>query len=74
MSSTIRTSRPSIGGVEVLEDPHDAARVGRRAVRGHGHEVDLARDRDLAHEVGQEEHRALEDADEQQVAVRVLPR
>ena len=31
--------------VEVLEDPHDAAGVGRRAVGGDGHEVDLARAR-----------------------------
>ena len=59
-------------GVEVLEDPHHAAGVGGRAVGGHGHEVDLARDLDLAHEIGEEEHRALEHADEQQIAVGVL--
>ena len=52
MSSTISTSRPSIGGVEVLEDAHDAGGVGRRAVGGDRHEVDLARDVELAHEVG----------------------
>ena len=69
MSSTISTSRPSIGGVEVLEDPHDARGVGRRAVGGDGHEVDLARRRRCcAHQVGQEEDGALEHADQQQVA------
>jgi hypothetical protein len=60
--------------VEVLEDPHDAGRVGRGAVRRHRHEVDLARDGDLAHEVGEEEHRALEHADQQQVAPGVVAR
>src|SRR3954453_19485921 len=58
--------------VEVLEDPHDAARGGRRAVRRDGHEVALPRDRDAAPQVREEELRALEDADEQQVAVAVL--
>ena len=58
--------------VEVLEDPHDAAGVGRRAVGRHGHEVDLARDLDVAHEVGQEEDGALEHADQQQVAAGVV--
>ena len=74
MSSTISTCAAFDGGVEVLEDAHDAAGVGGRAVGGHGHEVDLARDLDVAHEVGQEEHGALEHADQQQVLARVVAR
>src|SRR5215211_1320325 len=54
--------------VEVLEDADDPRRVARSPVAGDGHEVDLAGDRQLAHEVGHEEDRALEDADEQEVA------
>ena len=72
MSSTISTSRPSIERVEVLEDPHDARGVGRRAVAGDGHEVDLAGDVELAHQVGEEEDRALEHADQDQVAALVV--
>ena len=60
--------------VEVLEDPHDARGVGRRAVARDRHEVDLARDDELAHQVGHEEDGALEHADEQQVAARVVGR
>src|SRR4051812_48931043 len=60
--------------VEVLEDPHHAAGVGLRAVAGHGHEVDLDRDVDLAHQIAEEEHGALQDADEQQVAAVVVAR
>src|SRR5215217_2440972 len=59
-------------GVEVLEDPHDAGGVRRGAVGGDGHEVDLARDLDLAHQVAEEEDGALEDADQEQVLVRVV--
>ena len=58
--------------VEVLEDPHDARGVGRGAVARDRHEVDLARDRDRAHQVGHEEDRALEHADEQQLAAGVV--
>src|SRR5947209_5534236 len=39
-----------------------------------GHEVDLDRDLDLAHEIAQEEDRALEHADEQEVAAVVVGR
>ena len=60
--------------VEVLEDPHDARGLRRRAVGGDGHEVDLARHVDLAHQVGEEEDRALEHADQQQVAAGVVAR
>ena len=58
--------------VEVLENPHNSRGVGRRAVARDGHEVDLARHRQMAHEVGQEEDGALEDADEEQVAACVV--
>src|SRR4051795_5534380 len=60
--------------VEVLEDPHHARGIGLRAVGGDRHEVDLAWDVDVAHEVGQEEDRALEDAHQQQVALGVVGR
>ena len=60
--------------LEVLEDPHDARRVGRRAVARDRHEVDLAGHGQLAHQVGDEEDRALEDADEQQIAALVVRR
>ena len=58
--------------VEVLEDADDARGVDARAVARDGHEVDLARDVDPAHEVGHEEDGALEDADEQEVAAAVV--
>ena len=74
MSSTIRTSRPSSGGVEVLEDPHDAGGLGRRAVGRDGHEVDLAGHVDVAHQVGEEEDGALQHADQQQVLALVVAR
>ena len=74
MSSTTSTSPPLDVDVEVLEDPDDARGVGRRAVARDRHEVDLARDRQVAHQVGHEEDRALEDADEQQVAAGVVGR
>jgi len=61
-------------GIEVLEDPHHARGVGGRAVGGDGHEVHLARDLDVAHEVGQKEHRPLEHADQDQVAAVVVAR
>src|SRR3954453_20888554 len=52
--------------VEVLEDPHHARGVGRGAVGRHRHEVDLARDLDVAHEIGEEEDGTLEHADQEQ--------
>jgi hypothetical protein len=52
--------------VQVLEDPHDAGGVGRRPVGGDGHEVDLDGNVDEPHEIAQEEHRTLEDANQQQ--------
>src|SRR5262249_56841866 len=41
--------------------------VGRGAVAGDRHEVDLAGNRQVTHEVGHEEDRPLENADEQRV-------
>ena len=58
--------------VEVLEDAHDARGIGLRAVAGDRHEVDLAGDRDAAHQVGEEDHGALQDADHEEVATRVV--
>src|SRR5918999_1099919 len=58
--------------VEVLEDADDARGVGRRAVAGDGHEVDLARDGQAAHQVGHEEDGALKHADQEQVAAGVV--
>ena len=53
-------------GVEILEDAHDPGGVGRRAVGGDRHEIDLHRDLDQAHQVGEEEHRALQHPHQQQ--------
>ena len=72
MSSTIRTWRPSIGVSRSLRIRTTPLESVAEPYEDDGHEVDLARDRDLAHEVGQEEHGALEHADEQQVAVGVV--
>ena len=61
-------------GVEVLEDAHHAAGLGGRAVGRDGHEVDLAAGLEVAHQVGQEQERALEHADQQQVLAGVVAR
>ena len=74
MSSTIRTSRPSMAASRSLRIRTTPEESVGRAVGGDGHEVDLARDLDLAHQVGEEEHRALEHADQQQVLARVVAR
>ena len=74
MSSTIRTCAALERGVEVLEDPHHAGGLGRGAVGGDGHEVDLAVHVEVAHEVGEEEDGALEHADQQQVLAGVVAR
>src|SRR5205085_9025157 len=39
-------------GVEVLDDAHDPARLGGRAVRGDGHEIELHVEVDAARQVG----------------------
>ena len=73
MSSTSRTSRPSMRGAEVLEDADQARRFGRQAaVGGHLHEVDPDGDRDRPHQVGHERQRALEHAHEGQLAAGVV--
>ena len=72
MSSTIRTCRPSERRVEVLEDAHDARGLRRGAVGRDGHEVDLAADVEVAHQVGQEQEGALQDPDQQQVLALVV--
>ncbi len=53
-------------GAEVHDQPHRPGR-GAVAVRRQRHEVDAARDRQPAREVGEEDERPLEDADHQQV-------
>src|SRR4029453_9743996 len=58
--------------VEVLQDPDDARRVGRCAVAGDRHEVDLARNAELAHQVGHEEDRSLQHADKQEIPAGVV--
>ena len=60
--------------VQVLEDPHDARGVGRRAIAGDGHEIDLAEKRQLAHQIGHEEDGAFEHADQEKFAPLVLGR
>ena len=74
MSSTTRDMPVLDRDVEVPEDAHDARGVARGAVARDRHEVDFAGDGQLAHQVGHEEDRALEHADEQQVAARVVGR
>ena len=58
--------------VEVLEDAHDAGGVGGGAVARDRHEVHLAGHPELAHQVGDEEDRAFEDADEEQLLACVV--
>src|SRR5207302_3767594 len=49
-------------------------RVGRGAVARDRHEVELARDREVPHQVGHEEDGPLEHADQEQVAAGVVGR
>ena len=74
MSSTTRTWRPSMLMSRSLRMRTTPEESRRRAVAGDRHEVDLAGNRQLAHQVGHEEDGALEDADEQQVAALVVGR
>src|SRR5439155_19031457 len=60
--------------VQVLEDPDDTGAVGRGAVAGDGHEVDLAGNGQLAHQIRHEEDGSLEDAYQQRLAARVVAR
>ena len=71
MSSTTSTSRPSIGAsrsLRIRTTPEESV----RAVARDRHEVHLAGDGELAHQVGEEEHRALEHPDHHQVAALVV--
>ena len=72
MSSTIRTCAALQRRVEVLEDAHDAGGLRRGAVGRDGHEVDLAADVQMAHQVGQEQEGALQDPDQEQVLALVV--
>src|SRR3954465_177255 len=58
--------------VEVLEDPHDARGMGRRAVGGDVHEVEHQRQADAPGEIGHQHERALQDADEQELPPAVV--
>jgi hypothetical protein len=58
--------------VEVLEDAHDAGGAGRRAVGGDGHELHLRRDLQGPREVAHEQHRTLEDPDEENLLAGVV--
>ena len=72
MSSTTSTWRPSMlmsRSLRMRTTPEESV-CG--AVARDRHEVDLARDGQVAHQVGHEEDGALEDADQQQVAARVV--
>src|SRR5262245_7802447 len=60
--------------VEVLEDAHHARGVSGCSVARNGHEVDFARHRYRPHQVGHEEDRALEHADEQKLLAGVVGR
>ena len=72
MSSTIRTWRPSSGASRSLRIRTTPRGLGRRAVGRDGHEVDLAADVEMAHQVGQEQEGALEDPDQEQVLALVV--
>ena len=59
-------------GVQVLEDAHDARRLGPGAVRGDGHPVHRDRRVQGSGEVGHDHHRALQDPDEQELPALVV--
>ena len=59
--------RPSLEGRRgVVEQTHVSGRGGALAVAGGDQEVDVQREGDLAHEVGEEDERSLEQPDHQQ--------
>ena len=73
MSSTRRTSSSAMlaeRSFMIRTRPDDS--VAGAAVGADLHEVDPQRERDLAHQVGHERQRALEDADQRQVAAGVV--
>ena len=71
MSSTITTSRPSTGAAEILQHLHLPRRPRARAVARDRHEIERRRLRELPREIGEEDERALEHAD-QVDAVRMV--
>ena len=73
MSSTKQDVEAFQVVVEVLQDAHDPARLGRGAVGRDRHEVELERQRDVPGEIGHHDERALEHADEQQRLARCSP-
>ncbi len=56
------------GGVEVLEQPDFARRCRARGIARDRKEIERAGQRHGAHQIGQEEHRSLQHADEMQAA------
>ena len=67
MSSTTSTSRALDLAAQVLQHPHLAARLGAHAVGGDLEEVDLDRQVDLAHQVGDEDERAAQQPDDDEL-------
>ena len=64
MSSTIMMSRPVDLAIQVLQQAHVAGADLRVAVAGELQKVHLAVDGDLPDQVGKEDERAVQDADE----------
>ena len=57
---------------DVLDDLNLAAGLGAIAVAGHDHEIHVARRIDRTGQVGHEDVRALEDADDQRILAAVI--
>jgi hypothetical protein len=51
---------------------HPGGLAGARPIAGNCHKVNRVRHGDLAHQIGQKQHTALEDADQQQVLARIV--
>src|ERR1019366_480191 len=60
--------------VEVFQDPYDAARLRRGSIGGDGHEVELERQLNAAGEVGEEDERPFEHADQKRRATGIVCR
>ena len=58
--------------VEVFEDFHRAARRRAVAITGGNHKVEVDGQLDLPHEVRIEHHRALQDADAENILVKIF--
>jgi hypothetical protein len=62
-------------GPKVHQDAHDAAGLSRAAaIARNGHKVDVMRHRNVAHQVGEEHHAALEHADQQEILILIVTR